>query len=95
MGLANKDKAKHTTYSKENLEKFETFRINLALLKSLSGKSAETLSKELGFEKGYRFFNLEYGRTGAPKLEEVMAIAKYFNITIDDLLYKRAKVEFK
>jgi DNA-binding XRE family transcriptional regulator len=69
-------------------------RTNLRLLRAKVGLSAEALGKEIGFAKHYRFIDLEYGR-GTPKLDEIEMIARFFEITIDDLLYKKARLIFE
>jgi DNA-binding XRE family transcriptional regulator len=94
MGIAKKDIAKKVTLTEERLATFEIFRHNLRLLRNSTGLSAEKLGRELNFEKYHRIVDLEYGRATEPKLDEVMRIAKYFAITIDDILYKKTKITF-
>lgn len=75
---------------------FEKFRRNLRILRAGINISAVQLSQEIGFKigGGKRIIDLEYGR-GNPKLDELLAIAKYFNVTLDELLYKTAKINFE
>ncbi len=56
--------------------------------------SAEALGKDAGLVKHYRYRDLEDGR-GGPKLDEIEALAKYFNVTIDQLLYMKARIIFE
>lgn len=60
----------------------------------MSGLSAEAAGKDMGLEKHYRLADIELGR-GIPKLEEIELMAKYFKITIDELLYKKASIRFE
>jgi hypothetical protein len=53
------------------------------------------MSKEVGLKKQYRGIYLETARGGPPKLEEVMLLAKYFRISIDDFIYRKATVKFE
>lgn len=57
--------------------------------------SSAQLSKELGFTTVKRVADIEEGRVQKPRLEELLAFAKYFNIEIDTLLYKKAKIIFE
>lgn len=92
---AKKDAAKQPLLPKNNLKEYEVFRINLRLLRHTTGQTAEQLGKALGFKKHYRIGDLELGRGGPPKLEEVKKIASYLKVTIDQLLYTKAEVNFK
>lgn len=91
---AKKDIPPESNQSLETWKRFENLRTNLRLLRALSGVSAETAGKAAGLEKHYRFFDLESGR-GVPKLDEIEKLAKYFKTTIDDLLYKKARIIFE
>lgn len=73
---------------------FENFRTNLRILRGQTKISAVELSKEIGIESGSRIQALEYGR-GNPTMEEVIIISKYFNINIDDIMNKKAKIIFE
>jgi DNA-binding XRE family transcriptional regulator len=80
----------------ENKTDFYTvFRRNLRRLRGIRAISANAMSKELSLKAVKRIIDLEEGR-GTPSLEEVAAIAKYLDQTIDNILYKEAiiKVEF-
>lgn len=94
MSRAKKDEEKRTSLTEDRLKTFETFRINLRLLRHSKDMSALALGKDIGFEKAYRIIDLEEGKATAPKLEEVMMIAKYFDITIDKLLFYKAEIKF-
>jgi transcriptional regulator with XRE-family HTH domain len=66
---------------------------NIRLLRGVQNLSGKSLSLLLGLNKS-RINNLELGQH-RPTLDEVQAIAKYFDVTIDDLLNKRAVVRFE
>lgn len=74
---------------------FEIFRYNLRLLRASVGKSAAELAAELKLRTLKRINDLEEGRISQPKFEEVLLFAKYFNVTLDQLLYQKAEVSFK
>lgn len=95
MSIAKKDAAKKLSLTEERMKQFEVFRHNLRLLRHTTGLSAEKLGKELGFDKYHRVVDLEYGRATEPKLQEVIVISKYFNVSIDNLLYNRIKIAFE
>lgn len=42
-----------------------------------------------------RINDLEEGRIAKPHLEELLLIAKYFEVSIDNLLYKKATLSFE
>ena len=73
---------------------YEKFRTNVRILRAHKGISGSDCSKEIGLKDGKRLIALEYGRSN-PTMEEMIAISKYFSVTIDDLLSKEAKIEFK
>lgn len=91
---AKKDIVPQEGLSEENFKRFANLRRNLRLLRAHAGCSAQALGKEVGFKKYYRINDLEEGR-GIPKLEEIEILAKYFNISIDDLLYKKGRIIFE
>lgn len=78
----------------KRLKHYELFRHNLRLLRANVGKSATDLSKDLKCTSLKRINDLEEGRVAEPNLSEVIAIAKYFNVSIDDILYKKADIFF-
>jgi DNA-binding XRE family transcriptional regulator len=61
----------------------DEFRYNLRLLRATTEYSGVELSEKLGVASK-RINDLEEGRT-PPKMEDVIAIASYFNITLSDL----------
>lgn len=91
---AKKDAPPQPSGSVETWKRFENMRANIRLLHAKTGLSATAIGKEVGFAKHYRFQDLEDGR-GTPKLDEIEAIAKYFEISLDDLLYKKARITFE
>lgn len=95
MTLAKKDRAKANEWDKAVLEQYANFRVNIRLLRYTTDLTSDKAGLALGFKRGYRYSDLELGRSGPPKLEEVLAIASYFKISLDDLLNKRAEIVFK
>jgi DNA-binding XRE family transcriptional regulator len=73
---------------------YEKFRTNLRILRGQTKISAVNLAKKIGIESGSRISALEYGR-GNPTMEETILIAKYFNVTMDDLINKKAIITFQ
>lgn len=73
---------------------YEKFRTNLRILCGSVDKSMISLSEEMGLRSGKRITDLQYGHRGNPTMEELHIITKYFGITIDDILYKTAKISF-
>lgn len=71
---------------------FANFRRNLSVLRSSKPISAEKMSRELNL-KVHRINDLECGRT-PPRFDELRSIAIYFEVTLDELIYKQAKITF-
>lgn len=92
---AKKDAAKQPALPKELLKEYELLRINMRLLRHTKALTAESAGKAIGCKKHYRYADIELGRGGPPKLSEVIAIAKYFEVTLDHLLYAKAEINFK
>lgn len=86
---------RNTKLSDRRKSEFEIFRYNLRLLRASVNKSASELSNELKLRTLKRINDLEEGRTSQPKFEEVLLLAKYFNVTLDQILYQKAQVSFK
>jgi len=93
MGRAKKDIPE--TLSQSRLKQYANFRANLRTLRGTTDLSAEKFGKIIGFPKYHRITDLEYGRAKVPSLDEVVAIAKYFKVSIDDLLFKSPEITFK
>lgn len=74
---------------------YDNFRRNLRILRGSQDLSAIELSDRLGLHSGSRCIDLEYGRSGVPNVWELDTIAKYFQISIDDLLNKKAVITFQ
>jgi DNA-binding XRE family transcriptional regulator len=89
------DVIRRASLTEKRKGEFEIFRHNLRLLRASVMKSSNQLSKLLELQSLKRIVDLEEGRASQPKLEEVMKIAKYFNVTTDQLLYQKAEVTFK
>lgn len=65
------------------------FRSNLRLLRATTEFSGRELAKKLGMSES-RINDLEEGRM-PPKMEDAIAIATFFNITLSDL-FERLKI---
>ncbi len=72
---------------------YEKFRTNLRALCAISKLSMIDISREAGFESGKRITDLQYGRAN-PTMDEVMIICNYFNVAMQDLIYKQATIIF-
>jgi len=75
---------------------YEIFRNNARLLRHYKCVSAVQMAEELNnttFKRGKRIIDLEYGRAN-PTTEEILIIAKYFNVSLSDLMQKEARVTF-
>ena len=69
------------------------FRNNLKLLRLCKNLTGKELSQALGWEKLYRVADLEDGARGNPKMKEMFEVADFFQVSIDDLLRKKGKLE--
>ena len=94
MGIAKKDIEKIEAQPSQVFEKYANFRANLRLLRYTTDYSAEAFGKKLGFDKHHRLRMLEEGKGAAVRLEEAEAIAIFFKISLEDLLYKKATISF-
>lgn len=72
---------------------YEKFRTNIRLLRAKKGWSGIEAGEKIGLKNGKRMIDLEYGRA-TPDLEEIILIAKFFDVKMDDLLHKEAMVTF-
>lgn len=72
---------------------FVDFRFNLRLLRTYKQISAEELSLKLELNE-YRIGNIENSIKHTPRLEEIILICKYFEVSESDMLRKKAKVLF-
>lgn len=81
---------------KDEIDYFKNFRINLQVLRISKQLSAERLAELVGLGSSKRITDIEYGKhgRGTPKTEEVLKIAKFFNVSTDDLIHKIAKIYF-
>ena len=75
--------------TEKQIDFFVNFRVNVQLLRIEKGLSAKELSLALGFNEK-RITNFE--QTHKPKAEELYAIAKFFSVSPEDLIYKKAKI---
>jgi transcriptional regulator with XRE-family HTH domain len=92
---SKRNELQQVTLSEKRMKEYENFRSNLKMLRHSTDLSAENLAKQLGFLKQYRISDLEYGRAKVPTIDEIKIISVFFNVTIDQLLYKRAKIYFE
>lgn len=88
------DRPERLTLSSTRELFYETFRTNLRMLCGSLYISDVEVSKEMKVESGARLTALKYGR-GNPTVEELTIIAKYFNVTIDDIMNKKGKIIFE
>lgn len=95
MGVAAKDYAELEEQSSEVVKKYANFRANLRLLRYTTDLRAEALAKTLKFKKYHRLRMLEDGKGAPVRLEEAEAIAKFFKMPIESLLYRKAKIIFE
>lgn len=87
------NKLERVSLSKVRDMLYEKFRTNIRLLRAKEGWSGLEASEKIGLKNGKRMIDLEYGRAN-PTMEEMILISKCFNQTIDDILYKEAKITF-
>jgi hypothetical protein len=81
--------------SEKRDRQYEKFYKNLKILLGATQLSSVEITIAMGWElKGKRLQDLSYGR-GTPKLDEIIALTKFFNITLDDLINKEAKIIFQ
>ena len=73
---------------------YEKFRRNIRILRAGIDISAVELAGKLKLKNGKRYVDLEYGRAN-PTTEELLCISKNFSVTIDELLFKKAKITFE
>jgi transcriptional regulator with XRE-family HTH domain len=73
---------------------FEKFRRNIRILRASLDISAVEMAKKMKLKNGKRYVDMEYGR-GNPTTEELLIISKWFKVSIDELLFKEAKITFE
>ena len=73
---------------------YEKFRTNCRVLRALRGLSGCEAGEGIGLKNGKRMIDLEYGRAN-PTIEELIAISKYFGVSMDNILHKKALVSFE
>lgn len=92
--LKQDNKLERVSLSKLRDMVYEKFRTNCRVLRALRGLSGCEAGTDIGLKNGKRMIDLEYGRAN-PTIDEVIAISKYFGVTMDNLLHKEAIVTFK
>jgi hypothetical protein len=89
-----KDRQERLSLSEGRDMLFNLFYRNIRILVATESISMVDLSRKLGLKSGSRISDLCYGR-GTPSTEELIVLARHFNCTIDDLLYKTATINWK
>ncbi len=77
-----------------NHAKFSNMRPNLFILRCSKGLSSREADDNILQTKIKRWEQLEQ-RIGYPTLDELMLISEFFNIPINDILYKKYKIIFE
>jgi transcriptional regulator with XRE-family HTH domain len=72
---------------------YEKFRVNCRLLRAKKGWSGVEAGEKIGLKNGKRMIDLEYGRAN-PSIDELLLITKCFEVSMDDLMHKEAKIIF-
>ena len=75
------------TTNYESIDVFKHFRKNLRLLLIEKEIGADELSTKLGFSRGRLSNFLKQGAHHYPNVSELVVIAMYFNVPIDDLIH--------
>lgn len=73
---------------------YEKFRTNIRLLRAKKGWSGIEAGEKIGLKNGKRMIDLEYGRAN-PDMEEMVLIAKCFDVKMDDLMHNEAVIIFQ
>jgi hypothetical protein len=77
----------------KRFKEFELFRQNLIILQATKNATNQEMSVLLGL-RPKRVEDYKLGRCH-PKFDELRMIANFFNVTLDQLLYKKAIVTFE
>lgn len=76
-------------------DEYSIFRYNVRLLRASRQLSSKELATAMGMRYAYRLIDLEYGRLKrVPKISELTALAKFFDVSMEDLLHRKAVVTF-
>lgn len=78
---------------KERLEEFAIFRANLTILQASRGVTAQELSRQMNLLTVKRVEDYKLGRSH-PTWDEIRAIAKFFDVTLDQIMYQKAIIKF-
>lgn len=70
-----------------------TFRDNLKTISKLDSEELKKMFKTINISKA-SFTQWKYGRRN-PRIETVKKIADYFGLTLDDISFKKIKIEYK
>lgn len=89
-------KSKTILQSKQELNhaKFAQMRPNLFILRSSKGFSSREADNNILKSSVKRWEQLEQ-RIGYPTLDELMLISEFFEVPINDILYKKYKIIFE
>lgn len=93
MNIEPKYKTDRKEKATVRYNEFAKFRRNLFLLRSFSAFSGERLAETLKLHPK-KILDFEVGRC-PPSFDDIRNISVYFNVTIDDLIYKDAKISFE
>jgi len=69
------------------------FRTNIIRVRAFRGLTSRELSERAELRQLKRVSDIEEGR-GKPTLEEVMAICRVLEVSIDEMLYRQPKIQF-
>lgn len=70
---------------------FDIFRNNMRTVRGAKGISGPELSKTANLKQMKRAHDIEEGR-GHPSIEEVVAICKALEVSIDDMLFREVEI---
>lgn len=71
---------------------FELFRKNVLMVRAAKGLNGFQLSEQAKLHQRKRVHDIEEGR-GKPTLEEVAAICRILEVSIDDMLFKTVEIQ--
>jgi transcriptional regulator with XRE-family HTH domain len=72
---------------------FDNFKYNLRVFRVSKGISGKEMCDALGWSDLKKINTLEDPNKPGPKMEDAYKIAQYLNISIDDMIKKRATVK--
>ncbi|MCG2614877.1 helix-turn-helix transcriptional regulator [Terrimonas sp. NA20] len=88
----NKLKKSNKPAGEVDIDMYENFRLNVRLLRAQQGMSQKELSESLGFSSAkISFYECDRLRR-TPKMADVYAIARFFGVDPQEILFKKGKV---